>query len=70
MIQFKEFKIDFDHLEELDDLQIGPSKPNPELDKAFSEFLKAHRAKEARSKAARPIPSRAVAAGRKKAKAN
>ena len=69
MIQFKELKIDFDHLEKFDDLQIGPSTPNPELDKAFSEFLKARRAKEAHSKKPRTIPSRDAAPARNKAKA-
>ena len=67
MIQFKELEIDFDHLEKLDDLQIVPG--TPEDSKAFSEFLKARREKEARSKKARPIPSRALAAAPKKAKA-
>ncbi len=55
------FKLpDYDKLDDMDIyIQSGP--PNPELDKAFSEFLKAHKAKEAakqaRSKNAKHIPA-------------
>jgi hypothetical protein len=69
MIQFKEYKIDFDHLEKFDDLVVVPCNPTPEESRQFSEFLKAHRAKEARSKKARTIPSHAAAPARNKAKA-
>ncbi len=60
--------IDFKKLDKAD-IWIASEEPTTEQDKAFSEFLKARREKEARSKKARPIPSRAVAAARKKAKA-
>ena len=59
--------IDFKKLDKAD-IWIASEEPTPEQDKAFSEFLKAYRAKEARSKNARPIPSRDAVAARKKAK--
>jgi hypothetical protein len=52
-----------------DDLVVVSRKLTTEDKREISEFLKAHRAKEAQSKKARTIPSRAVAAARKKAKA-
>jgi hypothetical protein len=47
-------------------IQSGP--PNPELDKAFSAFLNAHREKEA-AKLARSKKARPAAPTKKKAKA-
>jgi hypothetical protein len=69
MKQLTEYKIDFDHLEQFDDLVVVPTKLTPEDKREISEFLKAYREKEARTKKARTIPSRAVAAARKEAKA-
>jgi len=65
----KEYKIDFDHLEKFDDLVVVSRKLTTEDKREISESLKAYRAKEDRSKKARPIPSRAGAAARKKASA-
>jgi hypothetical protein len=60
--------IDFKKLDKAD-IWIASEEPTPEQDMAFSEFLKAYRAKEARSKKARTIPSRDAVSARKKAKA-
>ena len=60
--------IDFELLKYAD-IEVVNSNPTPEEVREVSEFLKAYRAKEAQSKKARPIPSRAVAAAQKKAKA-
>jgi hypothetical protein len=60
--------IDFEYLQKAD-IEVVNSNPTPEEVREVSEFLKAYRAKEAQSKKAQPIPSRAVAAAGKKAKA-
>jgi hypothetical protein len=52
-----------------DDLVVVSRKLTTEDKREISEFLKAYREKEAQSKKARTIPSRAVAGARKKAKA-
>jgi hypothetical protein len=49
--------IDFELLKQLD-MEVINVNPTPEEDRAFSEFLKAYRAKEARNKKARAVPSR------------
>jgi hypothetical protein len=59
--------IDFKKLDKAD-IWIASEEPTPEQDKAFSEFLKAYKAKQAHSKKSLPIRSRAVAVARKKAK--
>jgi ABC-type phosphate/phosphonate transport system substrate-binding protein len=69
MKQLTEYKIDFDHLEQFDDLVVVSRKLTTEDKREISEFLKAYREKEARSKKARTIHSRAVAEARKKVKA-
>ena len=58
--------IDFEYLKKAD-IEVVNTKLTPADKREISEFLKAYREKEARSKKARPIPSRAVAAARKKA---
>jgi hypothetical protein len=60
--------IDFELLKYAD-IEVVNGNPTPEEVREVSEFLKAYREKGASSKKPRPIPSRAVAAARKKAKA-
>jgi hypothetical protein len=60
--------IDFEKLDRAD-IWIVSEEPTPEGDKLLSEYIKAYKAKEARSKKARPIPSAGTAlSARKKAK--
>jgi hypothetical protein len=67
MKQLKEYKIDFDHLEKLDDLVVVSRKLTTEDKREISEFLKTYRAKEDRSKKTRSIASRAGVPARKRA---
>jgi hypothetical protein len=48
--------IDFKKLDRAD-IWIASEEPTPEGDKAFSEFLKAYKAKEAQSKKGTPVPA-------------
>jgi hypothetical protein len=58
--------IDFEYLKKAD-IEVVNSKLTAEDKREISEFLKAYRAKEDRSKKACSIPSRAGAAARKRA---
>jgi hypothetical protein len=59
-----EYKIDFDHLEKFDDLVVVSRNLTTEDKREISEFLKAHREKEAHGK--KPA---SMTASRKSAKA-
>ncbi len=60
--------IDFEYLKKAD-IEVVSTKFTAEDKREISEFLKAYRAKEDRSKRARSISSRAGASARKKAQA-